>query len=358
MEQRRIDVGVAGRFEGFVDAISAVGDDCFEISGWAHDLDEPLAPVDVEVVSGNRILAKLTANRFREDLMAAGYGYGQHGFYSVIRAEGLDLGSLSVVVAATRAPLSRSAPAEAEAAMQDIARTPNCEQGAVVSDSSVTIKYAETPQFGDYFDCDYYQRKLAASGLKIAANGEALSEHYKNLGWKRGLNPTPYFDVGFYFVTNRDVRISGKDPFEHFINYGCVEFRDPHPAFDCRWYYNTYLVGEETPKEPLYHYITEGWRSGNSPNPLFWGRWYAKMFMGPLAGFMDPFYHFLTEGHKQRCNPNPLFDVEYYEQTYGVKDELLRDPLSHYIRIGNRNEFNTHPLFDAKHIRSQLGTQG
>jgi hypothetical protein len=105
LTQRRIDVGAADRFEGYVDAISAAGDDCFEIIGWAHDLAEPLAPVDVEVVSADRILAKLTANRFREDLRAAGYGYGQHGFHSVIPTEGLDLGSLSVVIAATGVPV-------------------------------------------------------------------------------------------------------------------------------------------------------------------------------------------------------------------------------------------------------------
>jgi hypothetical protein len=354
LTQRRIDVGAADRFEGYVDAISATGDDCFEIIGWAHDLAEPLAPVDVEVVSADRILAKLTANRFREDLRAAGYGYGQHGFHSVIPTEGLDLGSLSVVIAATGVPLSRAsetkiASAPAEAAKQDVGTMPNDEHGSDVT------RYAENRQFGDYFDCDYYQKKLAASGWKIAGKEEALPEHYKILGWKRGLNPTPYFDVGFYLATNGDVRISGMDPFEHFINYGCWEFRDPHPAFDCRWYYNTYLVGEKTPEEALYHYLTEGWRSGNSPNPLFWSKWYAKMFMGPLTGLIDPFYHFLTEGHKQQRNPNPLFDIKYYVQTYGVKDETFRDPLSHYIRIGSRNEFNTHPLFDAKHIRSQLG---
>jgi hypothetical protein len=351
LPQQRIDVDATDRFEGYVDAISAVGGDRFEIVGWAHDLVEPLAPVDVEVVSGTRILAKLTANRFREDLRAAGYGYGQHGFHSVIPAEGLDLGSLSVVVAATRAPLSRAfetkiAPAPAQAAIQDIGATRNHAK-----------KYAETREFRDYFDCDYYQRQLAASGLKIATNGGALSEHYKAVGWKRGLNPMLYFDVGFYLATNKDVRISGMDPFEHFINYGCWEFRDPHPAFDCQWYYNTYLVGEKTPKEAVYHYSTEGWRRGNSPNPLFWGTWYAKTFMGSLAGLIDPFYHFLTEGHKRQCNPNPLFDVEYYVQTHGVKYDSFRDPLSHYIRIGNRNEFNTHPLFDAKYIRSQLGAQ-
>jgi hypothetical protein len=251
LPHQRIDVGAANRFEGYIDAISAVGDDCFEISGWAYDLAEPLAPVDVEVVSGSRILAKLTANRFREDLRAAGYGYGQHGFHSVIPAEGLDLGSLSVVVAATRAPLSRSAPAEAEAAMRDIGKMPNREQGAVVSDGSVTIKYAETRRFGDYFDNDYYQRELAASRIKISGNGGTLFEHYKVHGWKRGLNPSLYFDVGFYLAANKDVRISGMDPFEHFINFGCWEFRDPHPAFDCLWYYNTYLVGEESPKEAL-----------------------------------------------------------------------------------------------------------
>jgi membrane protein involved in D-alanine export len=53
---------------------------CYEIRGWVWDKNQPDVPVDVELWDGEKYLLKFTANEFRQDLVDAGYGNGQHGF--------------------------------------------------------------------------------------------------------------------------------------------------------------------------------------------------------------------------------------------------------------------------------------
>ena len=50
------------------------------IVGWAFDPANPDRPVTLEVLDGDGLIARVTANRFRGDLEAAGIGDGRHGF--------------------------------------------------------------------------------------------------------------------------------------------------------------------------------------------------------------------------------------------------------------------------------------
>jgi hypothetical protein len=54
--------------------------DCERIIGWAWDADRPNTPVDVDIFDGDRLLARVSADIFRRDLLQAGYGDGRHGF--------------------------------------------------------------------------------------------------------------------------------------------------------------------------------------------------------------------------------------------------------------------------------------
>jgi hypothetical protein len=50
------------------------------ISGWVWNSDRPDAPVAVDVYDGNRLLATVAADEFRQDLLDAKIGNGRHGF--------------------------------------------------------------------------------------------------------------------------------------------------------------------------------------------------------------------------------------------------------------------------------------
>ncbi len=67
--------GAPGPLEGNLDGL-----DGNTIAGWAFDPAHPNTSVTLEVLDGDSLVARLTANRFRGDLQMAGIGDGRHGF--------------------------------------------------------------------------------------------------------------------------------------------------------------------------------------------------------------------------------------------------------------------------------------
>ena len=51
-----------------------------QVHGWAFDSKRPSHPLEVEILSGEMVVARGLANGFREDLLANGYGDGHHLF--------------------------------------------------------------------------------------------------------------------------------------------------------------------------------------------------------------------------------------------------------------------------------------
>jgi hypothetical protein len=71
------------------------------------------------------------------------------------------------------------------------------------------------------FDEDYYR-----SHCPDAADHEGSAlDHYLNVGWKAGINPSKGFDGNAYLAINTDVREADICPLVHFLNYGLAEGR-------------------------------------------------------------------------------------------------------------------------------------
>jgi autotransporter-associated beta strand protein len=65
----------AGALRGYVDRVSAR---CIE--GWAQNSEHAEAPVCLDILVGGRLIGRVLANRYREDLEQAGLGSGRHAF--------------------------------------------------------------------------------------------------------------------------------------------------------------------------------------------------------------------------------------------------------------------------------------
>jgi len=92
-------------FDGNVEKMS-----CDGIFGWAWEPRQPNTPIQLDIYDGNRRLARVTANVFRQDLAKAGRGNGKHGFAYPLPA-GLKNGrphSMRVKVAGTNVVLRGS----------------------------------------------------------------------------------------------------------------------------------------------------------------------------------------------------------------------------------------------------------
>jgi membrane protein involved in D-alanine export len=62
--------------------LSAIdGADCYEMFGWAWDKHRPNGSVAVDLWDGDRYVVTFKADEFRQDLVDAGYGNGQHAFH-------------------------------------------------------------------------------------------------------------------------------------------------------------------------------------------------------------------------------------------------------------------------------------
>lgn len=72
-------VSLAPVYEGFHDIANCEG-----IIGWAWDKNRPDDPIKVEVYDGDVLIATVTADQFRKDLLDNQKGNGKHGFnYSI-----------------------------------------------------------------------------------------------------------------------------------------------------------------------------------------------------------------------------------------------------------------------------------
>lgn len=74
-----LDYASAAGYEGFHDITN-----CNGILGWVRNLKQPNTPVKVDLYDGDTLMATVTADQPRADLLAAGKGSGKFGFvYSV-----------------------------------------------------------------------------------------------------------------------------------------------------------------------------------------------------------------------------------------------------------------------------------
>jgi len=64
-----------GNYEGHFDYA-----DCGSVGGWVYDLNGPNTHLNIELVDGSTVVATGTAANFRQDLLNAGKGNGEHGF--------------------------------------------------------------------------------------------------------------------------------------------------------------------------------------------------------------------------------------------------------------------------------------
>src|SRR4051794_20429321 len=85
--------------------------------------------------------------------------------------------------------------------------------------NAAAVIAAIEPEFDEiYYLCEYPES---------AATFPSSVEHYVQIGWRQGKNPTAGFDTDFYLATNPDVRSSGINPFFHYLKWGRHEGRRP-----------------------------------------------------------------------------------------------------------------------------------
>ena len=243
----------------------------------------------------------------------------------------------------------------------------NCAQGVQVqcpieeTDFKTTRKNADIedgiPRY--LFEPDYYRSQLSTAESQASRNKDRISlwRHYIDIGSRRGLSPSPYFDYTWYAMTNSDLEEYSGNIVAHYLSVGRKKHRDPHPSFRSHAYWKTYLAETDPDTDPLEHYATVGSSLGYNPNQLFWNSWYRKKYLPNGLDNVDPFIHFILVGQYESCHPNPLFDCKYYRDQLNSGKFADPDPLSHYCHVGWKNGLAPHPLFDPDYFLKSINTK-
>lgn len=216
-----------------------------------------------------------------------------------------------------------------------------------------------------YFDEVFY---------RIAANiDDAVdaAEHYCRIGWRAGLNPSPYFDTRHYRAQYRDVSNSDANPLIHYIRHGAAEKRQPSPNFDVPAFTASHpeaaepgvdaaafclrLYGRYQSATPAQIFTAPpsqaGWRSDPDIvaqcRTLFDENFYVSTNDETNWNVYDPFEHYMDHGYGENRDPSPDFDTQYYRRRYLRGAQQDDNPLLHYVNFGNKAGYATHP---AHHI--------
>ncbi len=65
-----------------------------------------------------------------------------------------------------------------------------------------------------------------------------------------------YFDIDYYLKQYTDVKNQGVDPVQHYLNIGYKEGRNPSAYFDTIKYCNEYKIPKD--QNPLLYFLKEG----------------------------------------------------------------------------------------------------
>ena len=112
-------------------------------------------------------------------------------------------------------------------------------------------------------DVEFYLRQVA--DLWKAAGDPIL--HFELYGWRRGLNPNPFFDTSFYLTKYKDVHYKKINPLAHYLVYGGRQHRDPSPDFNTSWYLLRNVDVDNLGLSPLLHFLRHGRSEGRAPKP-------------------------------------------------------------------------------------------
>lgn len=161
-----------------------------------------------------------------------------------------------------------------------------------------------------------------------------------------------HFDPEFYFMNNRDVRDSGKDPLRHFCEFGWKEMRDPNGSFSTRYYLNSNPDVAAQDINPFVHFLTIGEAEGRSGRivsdnyeareimeavkPFFDEDYYLSQNRDVREAKVDPLEHFVLYGWMEGRNPSPEFSVSFYLKTYNDIKASGVNPFWHYIVAGRQ----------------------
>ncbi|CAM3065925.1 hypothetical protein JHFBIEKO_3072 [Methylobacterium mesophilicum] len=159
------------------------------------------------------------------------------------------------------------------------------------------------------FEKDYYLKEYP----DVAIGGFDPIEHYFEIGWKEGRDPSDYFSTAGYLAANPDVAAAEINPLRHFLDSGHAEGRagwrkqhaEERSAPEIIWGFDRKYYLRNNPDiaiggfDPVEHYFEIGWKEGRDPSDYFSTSGYLATNADVAAAEINPLRHFLDSGHAE-----------------------------------------------------------
>ena len=228
------------------------------------------------------------------------------------------------------------------------------------------------------FDAEYYR----ASNPDVAGAGINPLDHYLDIGWREGRQPSAKSDARAYLEANPDGAAAGLKPPLHSIVLGQAEGRVRSKSelarkgqerslvassglFDAEFYRASNPEVAEAGIDPLDHYLDIGWREGRQPSTEFDAQAYLEANPDVAAANLNPLLHWIVFGQaegrarsksalvrkrqeRSLVVSSGLFDAEFYRVCNPKVAGAGIDPLDHYLDIGWREGRQPSAEFDAQ----------
>ena len=190
-----------------------------------------------------------------------------------------------------------------------------------------------------------FNRKFYRSSYGIARYINAET-HFHTIGWKKGFQPSPFFDTQFYLKSYRDVQEIGINPLIHYLLDGGPELRRPTEDFDPEAFCAAHPTLDVTTKTPAEQcvalYGSYRWRDGQAVSPttsaaaeatfrsVFDADFYRSHYPDVTAADIDALQHFLHFGLFEFRDPSSGFESFFYHRTFAAQESRGRSLIDTY----------------------------
>lgn len=173
-----------------------------------------------------------------------------------------------------------------------------------------------------YFDFDYYKEQLDINNISFDSDFNFV-KHYETKGWKLGLVPSVYFDQEYY--KSKAGNIEG-NPFLHYLN--CNEENSPHPLLDFYWINKhsslahidgAHILDKIAKLEDKF--LKNEQMVQLKSSPFFDELWYGHEYKSENR----PLYHYIRNVSNLKNNPNKFFLKNLYQKLNGFHADPLSD---------------------------------
>lgn len=272
---------IAGRLFGKVSTIGHLDQlDGGKISGWAFLPSMPSHRVRLQVFVDDDLVTEGVADLYRSDLVERGFGDGLCGFVFALPEDRLDDRHhvIDVVNASTGERLG-----------------------------SHTRIYRLIPYERQKRPVRQY---LFNDTLYELSSGPVLDalDHYRNIGWRQGLNPHPLFDVKRYMRLQKlacDV-----EPLAHFEREGQYTGASIHALLDGEQEWGS--IDPRRREHPVFAYLERRTPGQKEPSPFFSDTDYGARYPGVVDVGFQPLVHYLSYGWREGRRPHADFDPKVF----------------------------------------------